>query len=586
MIMPQVSESLSIDAIIDNALVLCRQLPESPEFLMHSRNIRDLRERLAGGRLRIAVLGQFNRGKSTFVNALLGMPILPTSVLPITSVPTVLSYGDVNRCVISFSDKKEDAVVEGDAEAIRAHLNTYVTEEQNPKNRLCVSDAVVKCSSELLAHGTVIIDTPGFGSTHTHNTQTTLDLLASCDAALFLLSADLPITQVEVDFLRQVIVTVPRLFFAYNKVDLINQKEREISEQFIRDTLIKNFGLTFDIRLFPVSAKMMKLKEKESDSFVKSGLAAIEKEIIDFLLREKYFTLSEALTQKFKDALDQIIASLEESRDRIVLPINGLEEQNKKAEQLKKGTDNEMNKALSLSEVEETALYDYCDTLANKKREELQSGLLNRLNNLIRSVSGTRPDAVIPAALTQLLEETFSRLYIFFVAELNKPLRNAASAHIRELKKLAEKIGTEIDIAIEVEQFQSRQELVEIDTSTMWKPDTSFDLFPPKSTLFGMFSAQDKQQRLLFEHYSPQLRSVIDAGLIELIEKINHLVASIFDTFVVEMKKDYKMLVKLVEEKREGTELKFQDAQSEAEPELSNLISLIQGFTDVKEMVI
>ncbi len=586
MILPQVSESLSIDAIIDNALVLCRQLPESPEYLMHSRNIRDLRERLAGGRLRIAVLGQFNRGKSTFVNALLGMHILPTSVLPITSVPTVILTGEKNRCVISFSDSKEDAVVEDEAEAICAHLATYVTEDQNPKNRLCVSDAVVKCKSQLLAHGTVLIDTPGFGSTHTHNTETTLDLLASCDAALFLLSADLPITQVEVDFLHQVIATVPRLFFVYNKVDLINQTEREVSERFIRDTLIKNFGLTFDIRLFPVSAKMMNLKNKKSDAFTKSGLAAIEKEIIDFLLREKYFTLSEALTQKFKDALDQIIISLEKGRDRILLPINDIEEKCKEIEQLENNSNQERKKALSLSEVEETALYDYCDTLANKKREDLQSEVTNRLSHLIRSVSGNRPDAIISAALTQLLEETFSRLYIYFVSELNKPLRNAAAAHIRELKKLAKNIITELDIAIEVEQFQSRLELVEIDLAALWKPDTSFDLFPPKATLFGLFSTQDKQQRLLIEHYSSQLQSLIDAGLIELIEKVNHLVASIFDMFVVELKKDYGMLLQLVKERREETALVFEDAQKKSEPELSNLISLIQGFTEVKEMVI
>ena len=116
--MPEIAESLFIDEIIDNALTLSRELPETPEYLLHSRHIRDLRERLAGGRLRLAVLGQFNRGKSTFINALLGMEILPTSVLPITSVPTVISFGNTNRCIVSFSDEKDDAVVTGEPAAV------------------------------------------------------------------------------------------------------------------------------------------------------------------------------------------------------------------------------------------------------------------------------------------------------------------------------------------------------------------------------------------------------------------------------------------------------------------------------------
>ena len=150
--MPQTTESLFIDTLIDNALGLCRELPEAPDYLLMSRNIRDLRDRLAHGRLHIAVLGQFNRGKSTFINSLLGMEILPTSVLPITSVPTVISYGETNECIISFSDKKEDAAVSGEPEEIMKHLETYVTEKNNPKNHLCVSEAVVKCKSSLLGH--------------------------------------------------------------------------------------------------------------------------------------------------------------------------------------------------------------------------------------------------------------------------------------------------------------------------------------------------------------------------------------------------------------------------------------------------
>ena len=56
----------------------------------HALELEELRQRLVEQRLQIAVLGQFKRGKSTFLNALLGQPILPTGVLPLTAVRTFI----------------------------------------------------------------------------------------------------------------------------------------------------------------------------------------------------------------------------------------------------------------------------------------------------------------------------------------------------------------------------------------------------------------------------------------------------------------------------------------------------------------
>ena len=105
---------------------------------------------------------------------------------------------------------KPDIVVQDDVKRIHSLLLSYVTEEQNPQNRLSVQKATLECKSPILENGTVLIDTPGFGSTHLHNTKTSIDLLANCDASLFLLSADLPITQTEVEF--QTSKTAARLF--------------------------------------------------------------------------------------------------------------------------------------------------------------------------------------------------------------------------------------------------------------------------------------------------------------------------------------------------------------------------------------
>ena len=585
--MPETTESLFIDTLINNALNICRELPESPDYLLLSRNIRDLKERLAHGRLHLAVLGQFNRGKSTFINALLGMEILPTSVLPITSVPTVISYGERNESIISFSDEKEDAVVQGDAETIVSHLDSYVTEKNNPKNHLCVFEAIVKCKSPLLEHGTVIVDTPGFGSTLTHNTRTTLDLLASCDAALFLLSADLPITQVEIDFLKSVIKTVPRLFFVYNKTDLLSKKELEVSEQFIKDTLKKSFDFPLGVRLFPVSAKKMEKRQKDDKAYVKSGLAAVEKEILEFLLREKYFTLSEALAGKFKDALAQIRTALENSRNELLSPINEVKERLDRIELLEKSVTNEIGKALSLSEAEETALYEYADTLLIKNKEKIHNVAVNRLSGIIDSVTRSRHYTIIHSALSQLFEEMFSRLFVYFIHEQGKPLRNAAAAHIRELVKLGEKVEKELGITIETERvLKTNIEYVEIDASETWKPKTQLELLPPRITPMERFYSNDRRYTFLFEHYSPQLPTAIDSGLEELLKHVNNLISSVFELLIRGFRNDYNMLMQIIKEKKREEEVIYKEITERAEPELSKLTHLIEGFSEVKEMIV
>jgi predicted GTPase len=199
---PEETDPLSIDEIIDRALNVCRGLPDTCRVSVTI--IEEVRKRLAHGRLHLAVLGQFNRGKSTFINALVGLNVLPTSVLPLQSVPTLISWGPHLKCVLRFLNGKPYLIVQKSNEDISATLTAYVAEEHNPKNQLCVKEVEVQCPSELLENGTVLIDTPGFGSTYLHNTRTALETIVECDAALFLISADPPLTQMEVEFLRQV----------------------------------------------------------------------------------------------------------------------------------------------------------------------------------------------------------------------------------------------------------------------------------------------------------------------------------------------------------------------------------------------
>src|SRR5271155_994235 len=116
-----------------------------------------LERKLASNQLHLAVLGQMKRGKSSFINALLGAEILPSGVLPVTAIITEIKYGPKPEAEIAYSveDFREKITPE--------HLSTYITEAGNPGNRKQVARVEVAYPSPLLANGIILIDTPGIG---------------------------------------------------------------------------------------------------------------------------------------------------------------------------------------------------------------------------------------------------------------------------------------------------------------------------------------------------------------------------------------------------------------------------------------
>jgi len=164
-----------------------------------------LRAKLEAGVFSLVVAGQFKRGKTTFINALLGENLLPTAVIPLTSIVTVISFGEDLKIEAVFQDGRRQAI--GPDE-----LPLYVTERLNPKNEKLVDRVEIEHPSPYLEGGVRIVDTPGIASIHEHNTRTTYDYLPQADAAVFLLSVDPPITQAELHFLRDVAKLTARVF--------------------------------------------------------------------------------------------------------------------------------------------------------------------------------------------------------------------------------------------------------------------------------------------------------------------------------------------------------------------------------------
>jgi small GTP-binding protein len=205
-----------------------------------------LADRLESARLRVLVAGEAKRGKSTLVNALLGREILPTGVTPLTAVATTVVQADGEAIDVAFGDGRTERMP-------LTALADYGTERGNPRNCRNVSGITVRAEAQILAQGAEIVDTPGTGSVHAHNTATADAALPSMDAAIFVLTADPPVSASERDLLGRVADLSVALFVVLNKADYLDQES--LSEALEFTTRVVGDATGRAEAVYPLSAR-------------------------------------------------------------------------------------------------------------------------------------------------------------------------------------------------------------------------------------------------------------------------------------------------------------------------------------------
>ncbi len=262
-----------------------------------------VKEQLVSNCFNLVILGQFKRGKTTLINSLIGKEILPSSVVPLTSVVTILKFGREIRCTIFLEDGRDVKI------SIEA-LSDYITEKGNPKNIRGVRCASIEYPSSFLERGMLLVDTPGVGSTFLHNTETTYEFLDHLDAALFLMSADVPISQVEKELLDTIKGSTQKIFFVLNKIDYLNPKEIDEIAAFNKQVL-EEMGFTVQ-EIWPVSAReALKAKTiKDEAGLLQSGLLNLEYALSSFLSQERGKIIINTAVSKIKRIISQKLSQI------------------------------------------------------------------------------------------------------------------------------------------------------------------------------------------------------------------------------------------------------------------------------------
>ena len=180
----------------------------------------------------VAVVGEFSRGKSTFINNLFGRHILPVANMPTTAMLTRIRYSENEAITVIDVDKKQKKVLPLRPES----WDEYIADDDgNDPNGV----AFVGLKSNWLRGGIEIIDTPGAGDLEASRARVIGDALKSSDSAIITISAESAMSLSEKLFIEERLISkkTPFLMLIITKLDRIEVSQRNSIIDFVRQKL-------------------------------------------------------------------------------------------------------------------------------------------------------------------------------------------------------------------------------------------------------------------------------------------------------------------------------------------------------------
>ena len=205
----------------------------------------DLVKKLETDRFHLVVVGEFNHGKSTFVNALLGQAALPIGVTPTTAVIHHIVWAESPSAKVVLASGQEQPLPFDDVKSFA----TGGARSDEP-----VSYVEVGFPADLLRERIVLVDTPGVNDLSLTRAEITYGYIPRSDAVLFVLDAGQPVKESERQFLEQQLIGKSRekIFFVVAKSDIWSPDERAEALTYVRSRL---GALVKDPQVFAVSAQ-------------------------------------------------------------------------------------------------------------------------------------------------------------------------------------------------------------------------------------------------------------------------------------------------------------------------------------------
>lgn len=413
--------------------------------------LKAVNERLQNHIFSVGIMGEFRKGKSTIINALLGQEIVPADIVPTSATLNYVRWDNDKHAEIRFKNgtKKEIPVDE------LAGYVTKITKESEAMSAT-VEDATVFYPCPFCQQGVQIVDTPGLNDDE-RMTAISENVIPTFDAIIMALVPDSPFSQSEAEFVRNKLMAsdLGRLIFVLNKIDIVDEDDRPrllnaIKEK-IETSVLEKMAAVYgeqsdeykkakekigDIKVLPVSARMaLKGKIKKDLKLIEdSGYIEFEKVLSKMLTEERGILELIHPINKIMSVSKIVLETLQTRQE--ALNIDAQEFQKIKEESIEKINETRQKKKEEI-------------TILKSKGKTLYADLLPNVSDVYSEVENSLSDFAFsyPISDTDLNSENSIQNFSEKVsAEIDKKLEDILSIHTeRIIYKVRENLGNDVE---------------------------------------------------------------------------------------------------------------------------------------------
>lgn len=257
-------------------------------------------------RFQVAVVGEFKRGKTSLINALLRKRILPADVVPTTATLNRITYGDVPASYLYWKDGRPAEKIE------IAQLADYITKltASSAMQASGIQEAVVTYPCRFCEHNVDLIDTPGMNDDDNMN-HVTIQGLSEIDLAMVVLDPFSPVSNTEAHFIAHLVENdqICQIIYVLNKMDTVFEDEQDVVVEAVQkrlkscvrqallethqegDQVLRKFDtMAADLILFPVSSvqALCAYERDDKEALEHSGFRRLNDELPPLIIRTQH----------------------------------------------------------------------------------------------------------------------------------------------------------------------------------------------------------------------------------------------------------------------------------------------------------
>jgi GTPase Era involved in 16S rRNA processing len=510
------------------------------------KGLESVRIRLRNQRIKVGVFGAISVGKSTFINALLGLEALGTDKKIATNVKTSIIKGDLDCAEVFFTDESKKTIK-------ISEVPKYTTEQFNSYNKEQVDRVLVYLKDIMIPENVEIIDIPGMGAyeeeEHDFHVRSVESELDEVDCVLMLALPAEALNVHEVSFIKRAVneKKVPFLLLV-NRADDIGEDDREDLEESILEKLkrheieVNNLGFHFVSSIQALAGKIEDEDQLEyfsmeaQDCIEESGILSIE-EII-------YEELSPLIRkQKKKSILERTLYELGCSRDGEKLIVRDslkslegddedLREEYKKLDKLIHQISSPVYfNSIAQDLIKRFELIDSGALIHKAKIDTKNVGLMSSNAEVYEAIYGPVYNEYM-LQRAELVDNDFEEVKQMISIEIDrvklktKSFHEVDFAHVSELEKNAQALGTSAKAGNFFSRIINKQKVLEETSRTILEEIVEKD----KKSYIRLLEEEISKYSTCFNHLSERtecLKKTLEMNELELKSLINELNISI-----------------------------------------------------------